>query len=153
MADWSELKRLAEAELSLRAAGETYEGEVAWLDVRDEFMGAVDAETILALLAESEAMRQRLLMVDLIHGRKAEERWAALSAECDRRKEALERVRDRLKAAGAVLPAPEPMGTTESAMLHGLCIALALVEEELPKPQASVLYARLRAKLQEVRHG
>lgn len=55
--DWSELKRLAEAELSLRAAGETYEGEIEWLDALDEFNDAVDAETILALIVENERLQ------------------------------------------------------------------------------------------------
>lgn len=43
----------------------------------------------------------------------------------------LERVAVQLRKAGATLPAPEPTGTIESAMLTGLCIALAVVESEM----------------------
>lgn len=37
----------------------------------------------------------------------------------------------QLRDAGATLPAPSPAGTIESAMNHGLCIALAIVEDAM----------------------
>lgn len=47
-------------------------------------------------------------------------------------------VAQRLRDAGATLPAPQVGGTIESAMNHGLCIALALVEEAIAAaPQLS----------------
>ena len=45
--------------------------------------------------------------------------------------EALKRVAEKLRRAGASLPAPELMGTIEGSVVTGLCIALALVESEL----------------------
>ena len=44
--------------------------------------------------------------------------------------DALDRIATQLRNAGADLPAPENNGTIESAMQHGLCIALCLVEQE-----------------------
>ena len=119
------------------------------------FIKEASPTAVLELIAEVETlradntvMRERLLLVDFIHGPKAEQRWAALSAECGRRLAALERVRDQLMAAGATLPAPEPQGSTESAMRQGLCIALALVEQALPVLPAPALTSRVREKLQ-----
>ncbi|MCY1393195.1 hypothetical protein D9M71_80830 [compost metagenome] len=59
MADWSELKRLAERELALREDGETYDGELDWLDAQSDLENAVLplSETILALIAENERLR------------------------------------------------------------------------------------------------
>ena len=45
-------------------------------------------------------------------------------------KEALKRVAEKLRRAGASLPAPELTGTIEGSVVTGLCIALALVESE-----------------------
>ncbi|MFG5862734.1 hypothetical protein [Metapseudomonas sp. CR1201] len=100
-----------------------------------------------------KAAEERLALVDLIHGRNAEERWANLNALCGERLAALQRVRDRLQTAGATLPSPDAMGTPESGLIQGLCIALALVEEELPKPTVSPLYARLREQLNKGGQG
>ena len=46
-------------------------------------------------------------------------------------KEALKRVAEKLRRAGASLPAPELTGTIEGSVVTGLCIALALVEAEI----------------------
>jgi hypothetical protein len=46
-------------------------------------------------------------------------------------KEAMKRISDNLKKAGATLPAPEITGTIEGSMITGLCIALAIVEQEI----------------------
>jgi len=46
-------------------------------------------------------------------------------------KEALKRVAEKLRRAGASLPAPELTGTIEGSVVTGLCIALALVETEI----------------------
>jgi hypothetical protein len=43
----------------------------------------------------------------------------------------LTRVVEKLKRAGATLPAPEPKGSVESSMLGGLCVALAVVQQEV----------------------
>ena len=45
--------------------------------------------------------------------------------------EALKRVAEKLRRAGASLPAPELTGTIEGSVVTGLCIALALVETEI----------------------
>ena len=45
--------------------------------------------------------------------------------------EALKRVAEKLRRAGANLPAPEVTGTIEGSVVTGLCIALALVESEI----------------------
>jgi len=45
--------------------------------------------------------------------------------------EALMRIADGLRRAGANLPAPEITGTIEGSVVTGLCIALALVETEI----------------------
>jgi len=45
--------------------------------------------------------------------------------------EAFKRVAEKLRRAGASLPAPEVTGTIEGSVVTGLCIALALVESEL----------------------
>ena len=45
--------------------------------------------------------------------------------------EALNRIAEKLRLAGASLPAPEVTGTIEGAIVTGLCIALALVESEM----------------------
>ena len=47
--------------------------------------------------------------------------------------EALERVSNQLKQAGASIPAPENKGTPESAIATGMSIALLLIEESLAK--------------------
>ena len=44
--------------------------------------------------------------------------------------EALDRIAEKLRRAGANLPAPEVTGTIEGSVVTGLCIALALVESE-----------------------
>jgi hypothetical protein len=46
-------------------------------------------------------------------------------------KEALKRIAEKLRRAGASLPAPELTGTIEGSVVTGLCIALALVETEI----------------------
>jgi hypothetical protein len=46
-------------------------------------------------------------------------------------KNAMKRVAEKLRRAGASLPAPEVTGTIEGSVVTGLCIALALVESEL----------------------
>jgi hypothetical protein len=46
-------------------------------------------------------------------------------------KEALKRVAEKLRRAGANLPAPEVTGTIEGSIVTGLCIALLLVEIEI----------------------
>jgi hypothetical protein len=45
--------------------------------------------------------------------------------------EALKRIAEKLRRAGASLPAPELTGTIEGSVVTGLCIALALVETEI----------------------
>ena len=45
--------------------------------------------------------------------------------------EAMKRVAEKLRRAGASLPAPELTGTIEGSVVTGLCIALALVEAEI----------------------
>jgi ssDNA-binding Zn-finger/Zn-ribbon topoisomerase 1 len=45
--------------------------------------------------------------------------------------EALKRIAEKLRRAGASLPAPELTGTIEGSVVTGLCIALALVEGEI----------------------
>ena len=45
--------------------------------------------------------------------------------------EALNRIAEKLRLAGASLPAPEVTGTIEGSIVTGLCIALALVESEI----------------------
>ena len=45
--------------------------------------------------------------------------------------ESLNRIAEKLRKAGATLPAPAPEGTIEGAMNVGLCISLMLVEEEI----------------------
>jgi hypothetical protein len=45
--------------------------------------------------------------------------------------EALKRVAEKLRRAGASIPAPEVTGTIEGSVVTGLCIALALVETEI----------------------
>jgi hypothetical protein len=45
--------------------------------------------------------------------------------------EAFKRVAEKLRRAGASLPAPEVTGTIEGSVVTGLCIALALVEAEI----------------------
>ena len=42
--------------------------------------------------------------------------------------DALADIAERLRKAGATLPAPDPDGTIESAMRTGLCVGLLLVE-------------------------
>jgi hypothetical protein len=119
--------------------------------LREGVRGDFDLDAWLDWSAEAEKLRaevKRLRLLELLHGPKAAEHWAALAADRDRLAAALERVRDQLRAAGATLPAPEPQGTTESALLQGLCIALVLVEQELPVLQAPPLTSRLREKLQ-----
>jgi len=44
--------------------------------------------------------------------------------------EAMKRVAEKLRRAGASIPAPEVTGTIEGSVVTGLCIALALVESE-----------------------
>lgn len=44
---------------------------------------------------------------------------------------ALHRVAEQLRGGGATLPAPAPNGTIESAMNTGMCIALAIVQQEI----------------------
>jgi hypothetical protein len=46
-------------------------------------------------------------------------------------KEALKRIAEKLRRAGANLPAPEVTGTIEGSVVTGLCIALVLVESEI----------------------
>ena len=46
-------------------------------------------------------------------------------------KEAMKRIAEKLRRAGASIPAPEVTGTIEGSVVTGLCIALALVESEL----------------------
>ena len=46
-------------------------------------------------------------------------------------KEAIKRIAEKLRRAGASIPAPELTGTIEGSVVTGLCIALALVESEL----------------------
>ena len=46
-------------------------------------------------------------------------------------KEALKRIAEKLRRAGASLPAPELTGTIEGSVVTGLCVALALVEAEI----------------------
>jgi len=45
--------------------------------------------------------------------------------------EALKRVAEKLRRAGASIPAPEVTGTIMGSVVAGLCIALALVEGEI----------------------
>ena len=45
--------------------------------------------------------------------------------------EALKRVAEKLRRAGASIPAPQVTGTIEGSVVTGLCIALALVETEI----------------------
>ena len=45
--------------------------------------------------------------------------------------EAMKRVAEKLRRAGASIPAPEVTGTIEGSVVTGLCIALALVEGEI----------------------
>jgi hypothetical protein len=49
----------------------------------------------------------------------------------DKTREALREVERQLRLAGATLPAPQGDGTIESAMNTGLCIALAIVTEQI----------------------
>jgi hypothetical protein len=46
-------------------------------------------------------------------------------------KEAIKRIAEKLRRAGASIPAPEVTGTIEGSVVTGLCIALALVEAEI----------------------
>lgn len=135
MADWNELKSLA-TRLSTCPDGYTMHAETVRQVLAD----------VMELIAAFEAQRERLDIVDIVHGPKAEQRWSALSAECARRGDALKRIQESLKRAGATVPAPDPMGTPESGILQGLSIALAVVEAEIPKPTVSPLLARLRGK-------
>lgn len=48
----------------------------------------------------------------------------------------LQNAAQRLRDGGATLPAPPVGGTIESAMNHGLCIALAVVEEAIAAAEA-----------------
>jgi hypothetical protein len=57
--------------------------------------------------------------------------------------EALKRIAEKLRRAGASLPAPELTGTIEGSVVTGLCIALALVEgeiEALAQPEEEPLH-------------
>lgn len=147
MANIKTLKTLAEA---ARAGNAQYGDPDDWqpgfgLSVAEQaFAEVASPAAVLELIAEVEHAR----LVRFLHGEKATLHWKRLEADRDRLAAALERVRDRLKAAGATLPAPEPQGTIESALLQGLCIALVLVEQELPVLPAPPLTSRLREKLQ-----
>lgn len=46
---------------------------------------------------------------------------------------ALERVAEKLRRAGAILPAPPVNGTIEGSIVTGLCIALAVIEGEMSR--------------------
>jgi hypothetical protein len=46
-------------------------------------------------------------------------------------REALKQIAEKLRRAGATLPAPELTGTIEGSVVTGLCIALVLVESEI----------------------
>jgi len=59
-----------------------------------------------ALLTESEAMAKRLLIIDIVHGPKAEMRWTSLAAE-----------RDQLKA--------------ENQALHQFILGFAKYDDEI----------------------
>lgn len=64
-------------------------------------------DTVLALIAENEALSKRIFVNDVVYGPKAELRWNALSAERDELKAEVERLKsvghefcDELQAAG-----------------------------------------------------
>ena len=67
--------------------------------------------------------------------------------------EALNRIAEKLRLAGASLPAPEVTGTIEGSIVTGLCIALALVEREieaLAQPeQEPVAWMHIQGNYQE----
>ena len=60
-------------------------------------------------------------------------------AACDARaqpaqepvREALKRIAEKLRRAGASIPAPQVTGTIEGSVVSGLCVALAIVEGEI----------------------
>jgi hypothetical protein len=45
--------------------------------------------------------------------------------------EALKRLAEKLRRAGASIPAPQVTGTIEGSVVSGLCVALAIVEGEI----------------------
>jgi len=55
------------------------------------------------------------------------------AARREGRIEGLEWVAAQLRKVGATLPAPEPAGTIESAMVTSACCTLAMVEVEIEK--------------------
>lgn len=67
-------------------------------------------------------------------------------------------VAEKLKKAGAAVPAPQAGGTIESAMRHGLSIALVIVEEAIAaaeqaqqaEPVAWLKYPRKKPQLMQV---
>jgi hypothetical protein len=46
-------------------------------------------------------------------------------------REALKRIAEKLRRAGASIPAPQVTGTIEGSFVSGLCVALAIVEGEI----------------------
>ena len=46
-------------------------------------------------------------------------------------REALKRIAEKLRRAGASIPAPQVTGTIEGSVVSGLCVALAIVEGEI----------------------
>ena len=51
------------------------------------------------------------------------------------KREALKRIAKKLLRAGASIPAPQVTGTIEGSFVTGLCVALALVEDEIDLAQ------------------
>jgi hypothetical protein len=46
-------------------------------------------------------------------------------------REALKQIAEKLRRAGASIPAPQVTGTIEGSVVSGLCVALAIVEGEI----------------------
>ncbi|MNG19189.1 hypothetical protein D3C84_1033220 [compost metagenome] len=72
-----------------------------------------------------------------------------MSAQGEYLRNGVAEIKQRLRAAGASLPAPEPQGTPESGIRQGLSIALGLVEQIFPPPPVNACHERLRRRLVE----
>lgn len=72
MADWSELKRLAEAAQSTFGSFDPTEDEF-------DFMSAITPDVVLALIAENEGMVGRIRFFELVHGGRASEVFHQMS--------------------------------------------------------------------------
>jgi hypothetical protein len=67
-------------------------------------------------------------------------------------KEAIKRIAEKLRRAGASIPAPQVTGTIEGSVVTGLCIALALVESEIeavaqPPQRTKVVFPTMLRKM------